>query len=172
MFISRSEADLIGLVEAGHTPPCQGLAWRLLAPGAPQALHSQAAASLALACGSRSPPTSPPPSLVGFLPREGKRSPKLKQQAQAADGNQAAGQLKRLNQIKTTSRVCTELPVTKCLRGCDLAGLTEQPHPTAGWGYGWASAHGCVTKDNSLPSLGLCFLPRERTIPGPHPAIL
>lgn len=45
LFISRSEADLIGLGEAGHTPPCQGLAWCLLAPGGPQALHNQVAAS-------------------------------------------------------------------------------------------------------------------------------
>lgn len=36
LFISRSEADLIGLVEAKYTPPCQGLAWRLLASGGPR----------------------------------------------------------------------------------------------------------------------------------------
>lgn len=36
LFISRREADLIGLEEAGHTPPCQGLGWRLPAPGGPR----------------------------------------------------------------------------------------------------------------------------------------
>lgn len=34
------------------------------------------------------------------------------------------------------------------------------------------SRHGCVARDNSLPSLGLCFLPHEGKIQGPHPAIL
>lgn len=48
LFISRSEADLISLVEAGHAPPCQGLAWRLLAPGGPSALPRLCTARLQL----------------------------------------------------------------------------------------------------------------------------
>lgn len=80
--------------------------------------------------------------------------------------------MRGLRQIKTRSSVCTELPVTKCLHECDLAGLTRAAS-RGGWlrlGMGF-SMHGCVTEDKPLPSLDLCFLPPKRMIPGPHPAL-
>lgn len=123
LFTSRSEADLIGLVGSRHTPPCQGLVWRLLAPGGPELCTAR----LQLLWLWPADPETLQPYLPQLrcvpYPERGREALSLnsKTRQQAKRGG--------LSQIKTTGSVCTEFPVTKGLCGCDLAALTGAASP-------------------------------------------